>query len=678
MSLPIPKATKPPKIQIINNNDWISGVVSAYDDGRTPIKGLKSSTNTMLDQDGVVRERYSLVRYKPQPVGEVRGAIFQYRYASAGTVINRLITLQTVAGVTKVYTATPGTGTWTVKGSVTFNNTASARFVQQDNKVVILNGEDNIAYYDIVLDTVVSFTALANATAPTLTTNTGLTGTAFKVYYAVTANSSVGETSGAGLTVQVSTDRDLWNHTTQSIKIGWTTVVGVKSWNIYCAVSADGASNPVWGLLATGISADTLEFTDKGNNGTDGATGPINTFKDLPTQNSTAGPKAKRGTNINGQLWLTGDKNNPYYVWHDGGAGFQLDFTVANGGGFTSLGEGNREIPEVVWNFRSGQGTAEIKALTSGVAGKGKRYTIAPNTITYAQQEIIIWTPQEDYGFSGTNSPDALIEYGDSTYYPSPDGFKSLGTRPQLQNLLSNDSISQTIAPDMGIINNSAMDKSVAVGHRGRLYFSVATLGKSKPNQIWVLDIDRQGAWMKPWEVACDWMVVIDDNDGNAHHLVLKNNVIYEFSDTVHTQDDGVAFPTSGQTGLIYFSEDGRVWGRLIKLVIEVLRPRGRINFSVSGFTDDAIFMPLATGEINEQTQTSGYGWGEYPWNYVGWNTFESAPSVTSKISVDLPIEVDEDIRYFAVNWSTSEANVSYSISRLSAEYVSIGIKNLD
>lgn len=675
--IPVPKSVKPPKIDTLNYTEWNKGVVTAFDDGRTPTSGLKSGLNLMLDQDGVVRPRYSLVKFGPQPVGTILGEIFPFRYANGGTITNQLITIQNVNGTAKVYTALPEDTTWTVRGSVTFNTSASARFVQQDNKVVILNGEDSIAYYDITNNSVVAFTAISDPAAPTLKTNTGLTGTSFNVYYMVTANSSVGETAGTQLKLPVSTDRDLWAPSTQNITIQWTTVTGVKSWNIYAAVTADGSSNPTWGLLASGLSADTLQYTDKGNGGVDGSTGPLNTFKQPPKQNATAGPKAKRGANINGQLWLTGDKNNPYYLWHDGGVGFQLDFTVANGGGFVSMGIGNREIPEKVWNFRSGTGEAEIKVLTSGVAGNGKRYTIKPNTISYANQQIVVWQPEEDYGFSGTNSPDALIEYGDNTYYLSADGFKTLGTRPQLQNLLSNDDVSQTIVTDIPKINQAVADQFVAAGYQGRLYFSIATLGQPKPNQIWVCDVDRAGAWTNPWDVSCDWMVVIDDNIGGTHHLVLSDNVIYEFSDDIKTNDDGDAFPTSGQTGLIYFSKDGRMWARLIKMVIEVLRPRGHVDFTVYGYTDDGEYIPLVNQAMDEDTAVSGYGWYEKTWNY-GWYDINDAPTIKAKVSLDIPIDIDENLRYFGISWQSTDANVDYSLSRVVAEFVSIGIKNLE
>ena len=57
----------------------MKGTVTAYDDGRTPTDGLKSSGNVYLDQDGTIRPRPSLTLYGPQPTGTVLGEIFPFR-----------------------------------------------------------------------------------------------------------------------------------------------------------------------------------------------------------------------------------------------------------------------------------------------------------------------------------------------------------------------------------------------------------------------------------------------------------------------------------------------------------------------------------------------------------------------------------------------------------------------
>jgi len=776
--LPIPRAVKPPKISTKPANNWMAGVVSLLDDGRTPITGLTQASNCILQQDGVIRPRPSLQTFGPTPAGTILGEYFEYRSVSGLTTTNHLITMQkvlqnevqtlTITGTptggtfkltfggqqtgTIAYNATastvqtalralstigstgvtctggplPGsavaitfTGTlagtdvalltsadtltggsspashlaetkkggyvghihyalpedssWTEITAQDYSNSANAHFVQHDQKVLIMNGSETLSYFDINTQTITSFNALSNATAPTATP-TGLTGSNFTVSYAVTANSTVGETSGVAVDQAVLTDRDLWDPATQKIVLNWTPVTGAVSQNIYASITADGSGNRVWGLLASGLGASVSTFTDLG--GATGGIGPINTFRSLPTQNSTAGPTATRGEVINGQLFLTGDVNNPYYIWHDGGSGFELDFTVANGGGFMVLGSGSREIPVKIWNFRSGPGVPQIKALTKGLNGSGKRYTISSTTITYGGQTALIWTPQEDYGFSGTDSPDALIVYGNSTYYPSRDGFRVVGTKPQLQNLLDNDTFSQTILPDLAMLNNEAMDGAVGVAFEERLYFALP-VGESFNNEIWVNDLARKGAWMKPWSITSTWLCVIADNDGYSHLVVVNGSSVYELSYSSFTADNGVSFPTSGSTGLNFFSEDKQEWGRLIKIVVTILRPQGHMDFTVEGYTNKQEIETLGTASLIAGSSASGFGWGEAGWSDFGWSDFDYTTSVTALVSKDVAIKINRDCKYWSLSWSSSQANTDYSISELTPQFINIGIKNL-
>ena len=62
-----PSNTKAPKIQRLSVEDWTNGVVTAFDDGRSPLRGLRSSENMILDQDSVITVRHGTAKYGPQP-----------------------------------------------------------------------------------------------------------------------------------------------------------------------------------------------------------------------------------------------------------------------------------------------------------------------------------------------------------------------------------------------------------------------------------------------------------------------------------------------------------------------------------------------------------------------------------------------------------------------------------
>lgn len=666
-----PKATPPPKVERVSVKNWIKGTVTAYDDGRTPIDGLRSSGNVILEQDGTVRPRPSLTQYGPQPTGTILGEIYEFRVTNGLTTTNWMITLQNVSGTTEVYVAKGEDTSWTLCTGKTYDNSASAHFCQIQDKVIVMNGVDNLSYLDIPTSTVVAYTALSTPAAPTLDTLTNLTGSVFKVYYAVTANSTVGETDGSPyLTQNVSTDRDLWNPDAQSVKINWTTVTGVKSWNVYMGISADGAGTPIMYLIAGGLDASTLTFTDNGTRAQD-------LTRPLPTNNSTAGPKASRGDVINGRPWLVGDADNPFYVWRGGDYGHELDFSPANGGGFTPVGNGSKELPVRVISYRDGKGDNKVTVLSQGTNGHGKRYNLSPTTVTFGSSSFVVWQVAEDSGSDGTDSPDGVINYSNSLWYPSRDGFKTTGTKPQLQNVLSTDRVSNTIQPDISTLNTQAMDMCVGLAFEGRLYWALP-VGSDTNSQIWVLDLDRQGAWMKPWNIAADWIMLYNDNNGNTHFVVLSNNTIYELSYIALTADDGSAFSTSGDSGQIPFSKDSREWGRLIQVIFVILRPQGTINFTLSGKTEDSPLSVVGSGAFVPTSTRAGWSEPGAGWSSLrGWSEIVTVPVGFNDATQEVIVEVDEDLQWFSYAWNTVDAGVDYNLSDVIAEYVNIGIKDL-
>lgn len=670
----VPKsALKPPAIKRISVKSWTSGTVTAFDDGRTPAKGLRSSGNVLLDQDGTIRPRPSLTRYGPQPTGTILGEIFEFRALSGLTMTNWMISLQNVAGTTKAYIAKGEDTSWTVCNGKTYDNTAHAHFCQIQNKILIMNGVDSLSYLDIPTSAVIPFTALSNATAPTVVNNGSsdvTSGTApLTIYYAVTANSTVGETAGSPTTSQVlNKDRDLWDPATNSLKVTWSAVTSARDYNVYMGQSVDGGGTPVMYLIASGING--LALVDDGSRAQD-LTHP------LPLNNSTAGPKASRGTVINDRAWLVGDHDNPFYVWRGGDYGYELDFSPVNGGGFTPIGNGTKELPVKVMPFRDGKGTSQITVLCQGTNGRGKRYILTPDSLTFGSTTISFYDVTEDNGQDGTDSPDGVVLYNDSLWYPSRDGFKTTGTKPQLQNVLSTDRVSNTIQRDIATLNNAAMGGCVGVGFEGRIYWALPANSNTN-NQIWVLDLDREGAWMKPWSISADWMWLYNDNSGTTHFMVLDGNVIYELSYTALTADDNTTFQTNGDSGQINFSDDGREWGKLIQLVFVLLRPQGKINFTVSGRTEDSSLAQVGSSTFLQRSSRAGWSEPGTGWSRLrGWSEIIAVPVSFNEATQEVLIDVDEDLQWYSYGWSTVDPGVDYNISDVIAVYVPLGIKNL-
>lgn len=672
--IPVPKTTPPPKIERLSLKDWLKGTVTAFDDGRTPTDGLRASGNVMLDQDGTLRPRPSLVRYGIQPTGTVLGEIFEFVRVESNVPVTYLLIMQNIAGTTKPAYSKDG-GAWTTINGKTYDNTAKAHFAQIDDKVLVMNGTDNLSYVDIPTLAVIPYTALSTPGAPTATRNASgaapWTTNTFTYYYRITANSTVGETaaSTAG-SVQVGVIRDSWTSASNfDVTVTWSAVVGATSYNVYLGDVAGQET-----LLVSGINA--LSYKDDGS-----------AIKDItrlaPVGDSTAGPKVTRATVINGQIFFTGDKDFPRYVRYGGTGSSVLDLSPFNGGGYSEIGKGTKEFPVRVMSFRDGRGNAAITILCRGTNGSGKRYIMTPDSLTVADTIISFFSITEDNGQDGTDSPDGVILYKDSLWYPSRDGFKTTGTKPQLQNILSTSTVSETIINDIRNLSSAYMDKCVGLAKSGRLYW-LLPVGSSSNNEMWVLDLDRKGAWMKPWNISGDWQSLYNDNGGTTHHLILKNGIIYELTTAQATNDDGTAFSTNATSGFLKFSDDGLDWAKVIDVTFNLLRPQGSISFIVSGKTEDASLATVGSSSFISNSTVAG--WGEAGWGgspdlakprIFGWSNFQTVPLLYGDAQKYITLDVDEELQWLGWEMDSSGTGVEYQLADVIVRYVKIGVKDL-
>lgn len=671
--IPPPKVTpRRSKIQRISLRDWEKGLVTALDDRRTPTKGLRHAENIILEQDGTPRPRPGLRPYGPPLLGRRLGQLYEFRVTGTNGSVNWLATMQVVGGVASVYVARGEDSAWTLVSGKNYNTAASAHFLQVGGKILVMNGEDNLSFVNTTNMTAVGFAAIPNpAAAPTLKTNTGLTGgTAFKVYYAVTANSSVGETAGSPVLQQVVlTDRDLWNPDTQSITIQWDAVTGAVSYNVYIGIGVDGGGQPTLYQVATGIPSSTLEFKDNGTRARDLSC-------PLPEDNSTAGPKVTRGCVVNGRAWLVGDKDNPFYIRRGGDYKHEIDFSAGNGGGHSVVGSGTKEIPMSVQPYRDGKGDPAVTVLSQGTNGAGKRFLIRPEQVTYGADSFMIWDVSEDTGADGgTDSPDGVIIYNNDLHHPSRDGFKTTGTIPQLQNVFSTRRTSASLQTDISLLKTSAMGGCVGLAYEGRLYWAVP-VNSDTNNQIWVLDLDRKGAWMK-WQISAEWMTLYNDNSGKTHFLIAKEDGIYELARTNYTLDGGDGFNTTAISGQLRFSEDGRDWARVLKVIYVIMRPQGRINFSVSGRSEEEVVTFNESRFFGAAGSRTGWGEPQCGWGRRGWGEIKRTPTAYNTASEEIELEVDEDLQWLRYSWSSVGGGVDYTLSDVIVEFVNIGTKDL-
>jgi hypothetical protein len=434
------KARKaPPDYKRISLHSWTDGVQSTLDSNRTSEKGLRSSQNQILKQNGTLSDRPSTVKYGVQPLGTVLGAIEEFTKRSGGVSQNYEVSMQVVGGVANVYYRKDG-GSWTLAPGKSYNTTARTRFCpirdvdasyNDEDKVIITNGQDYFSYLDINTLTIVPFVALPAVSAPTLTVGGGITGTNFANRYKTTA-ANRGETAASVATVATTQiPRSEWAGATHYIDVTINRVAGAKRYNVY--YGATDGSEVYLGSVDDPGSGATVTFRDAGSI-------DVDIYDPAPTSDTTVGPICTRASFINGQVFMVGDKNFPKYVRYGGTGLSVLDFSPYGGGGYEPVG-GNKEIPVNVKGFRRNDGTPAITVLCSGTNGAGKRYIFTPQT----SGNISFFAITEENGNDGTEAPDSVIIENNQLWYLSRDGGKTTLTKAQVQTILSTEGVTDAI-----------------------------------------------------------------------------------------------------------------------------------------------------------------------------------------------------------------------------------------
>lgn len=669
-----PRITPSPEIKRISLDNWLDGYNSQLEEGRITNAGLIRSLNAQLDQNGTATPRQSLIEFGVQPIGTPLGELYEFVKVTATGSENWMALMMVVGGTANVYVK-KDYGNWQKCLGKDYDTTHAAHFFQADDKIGILNGKDTLSYINIKDFSITQFTALPDpTTAPTaapasaLTTGVPTSPNRYKYTY-----SNTGETiASAAVVVNTNLIRGGWtNPTTQYIDLTIPRIAGADRINIYWGEVVD--SEFLIASIPNPASGTTVTWRDTGADQKD-------VTRPAPFGNNTAGIIGTRGTVINSQIFITGisqtsndGRNESRYVYFGGTGNYMFDFSPFNGGGWVEVGAGTKEFPVRVLSFRNGRGESVITCICRGTNGTGKRFVLAPFNQTQGDTIISTFSVQEDNGQDGTDSPDGIISYRDSLWYPSRDGFKTTGTKAQLQNVLSTSDISQPISRDIRRLNTSTMDKVVGLATGGRLYWAVPN-GQTYNNEIWTLDLQRKSAWMLPFDVRADWMTMYNDNNGQSHFLILQGNKILEFTEAFDTTDFDGGFNTNLASGLIKFSDDGMEWARVIDVTFVLLRPKGNIVVSVQGKTEETVPITLSSEPYGSSDASSVAGWGEAGWGMFGWGESEEVPTAFGRARETVTIEVDEDVNWIMWELNSVGAGVKYQLSDVIVRYVPIGV----
>lgn len=570
----------------VHQNRWKKGYISTIDNSRRDTQSFSDLTNMEIVQDYVVRPRPPLVKYGVQPDKPVIGRT-NIRYNDTRSII----WMMDDAGTGKLYKQTDG-GAFTSIGG-TYDSSAWSMGVQAKAKLYMYNGVNNLSYIKLSDNSVNTYTSLATPVISSVV-KSGMAGSACTHYYRVTANNEVGESIASGVgSVTSGKIRQSWIENTDYTTITWTAVPGATSYTIYYGDKATDTFE-----LYTVAENATISFIDYG-------TLAENTFKLAPEGNSTEGAiftwmyaDAK-----NSQIFGVTKENKLFYSAPGTG-----DFSPYNGGGWVGIDEDGDTKLNYVDGFRNGKGDPVITVSARGAAGKGKLFHVSFETLTVGDQVIVYPNVYEANGQSGTYAPRATLKERDSLYYFTGQDVRSTGTSQNIVNILTTDTISQVIEPDLEKINLAHLHKSCGVSYRDRLYFALP-VGSDENNEIWYLDLSRKNAWILRWPIPAKDLWLYEDSNGNTHFCALVNNKVLEFTrkGAQTHQDDGVGWRSNVGFSSLTWDEDGLSLGSIRNQYFKLLFPKGTINANATGLTRKGVTTSVGSDSYTVTTTPTAY-----------------------------------------------------------------------
>lgn len=636
--LPAKRPSKPEVNEVFHN--WSAGYMSYTEAIRARKNALLDMTNCDLYADGIPGVRWGTVKFGAQPLGVVCGmGTYTNTIAPLVKPVRHMISAQNVGGVGKLYSSKDG-GPWTLIGG-NYDISKWSTFTQSNNRVYVSNRSNEMSFYNIATNAIVTYSSIPTPGVPTVTA-TGLSGSVVTYRIRVSANNEVGETKASiAALVTVGEYRDSWDPNSQSISIEVPPVPGASSYNFYIGTVA-GDENFLGNMPQP--SSGNVKFLDNNR-------ASINPFKKAPEGDSTAGPVLGTLADSNGQLFGTDDANNPYRYWYSGSGSKSGSFSPFDGGGWVDVNLGGKSVPVSVRAFRDGQGQSAMTILTKGAAGAGELYhqtfadqTIGDYTITYP---LI----KQANGQAGTYSAMAVVEANNSLYYPTGTTFTSTGTKPQMVNILVSGSIADTISKDLKLLSLDALHKSVGLFHRNRIFWAVP-VGSSENNEIWIYDVGLGGAWILRWTIPCTYMWLYEDSAGLTHHCILSNNKILEFSETA-LDDDGVPFSSRLTLPTVTFDESGQQMASVETMRTLFIRPQGSINMNIYGLSEgNETTQTIASRAISAIVDPTG--WGATEWGMEEFSYELPASSSQSKAQVPVNEEIGEILSQLSLDITTT------------------------
>jgi len=653
LNMPIPirntGATRPQKVEI-KLDSFKRGVNKLVEATRLKADEAVEATNLMLDQDGVYTVRWGTDYYTPEITG-VTGFDGFAEYSSGST---RQLIL--VADDGKIYKSVDG-GTASevvTAGSASAGLTAgnTAFFKQIGSYLYITNGVDHLVRYDGTnISTYTELNAPGWAATP-LARGGGLSSGAFTYYYQVTALNEVGETVGSTEeSLAVDKERGSWDPTQgdEYITVDWAAVSGATQYQIYIGTES-GYLNKVKTVMASATA-----WNDTGEDA-------VNTYIEVPDDNTTGAPQFTHMEISNNRLWSTGDPDFPYRVYFSGTGQYIGTFSDWYGGGWIDLEKGGRERPIAMVHYITGGGNGIATAICSTPEGKGSVWQISIVTATVEDETFSVPSATKIVGSVGSSAPLSVVQAGNDVFFANKRGIFALGTEKNYYGILRTNELTSKIRPYWEGIEPDAIDNVCAYDYQAKVFFSITTSGTTN-NRIIYYDRERI-AWVVDWSIGVKQFGEYTDSTGTTHLLGSEagSGKLIEFSE--HFKGDkGSAFNTSYISPKIPMGKKWDDFARIKKAYIRLGNPVGSINFEIVGTTKDNSYSGLVSETITSLFSLTGMGWDQMGTVMMGDTLGE--PTAFSQ---------DSDVRYVKVNQKVRDLQFRVSSNSVESDYTLLGL----
>lgn len=640
----------------ITIDEFKKGTITLVDVGRLPIDAVTYSQNMMQGQDGVWKPRHGTKNYGESLTSTPSGMYAAVVYNTDGTNTNYLFTMDN--GTLKYC---KDGGAWTAITGKTWNTAATQTvMLQVQGLLYITNSLDDLSFVDLSNMTVTTYTALGQPGTLTGVASSSLaaTPTNYNVYYTITAVNAVGETaasmyvngaySSAGeITIAVNNTRSNWTKGTDYTTLGWAAVTGAVSYNIYYS-----------SLYEQEVYIDSTTATSYVDYG---QTTP-NPFQIAPSTDGTAGPPFSLVRWSDNRMWFTGVTTHPYRVYFSATGVNLTSLNPGYGGGWFDLNLGGDEKVMDVQHYRSGTGTQMAVIFTTSPKGGGSVWFCQLGTQTAGNITATVPSLLSQHTV-GTTSIRGAVMAANNVFYPSILGFQSIGSAPNIINVISTTDVSAVIRPTVQGVIQSYADSICGIYFYGRIYWSVP-FGTTENNQIWILDLERQ-CWTIAWDIGVTQFETYTDNLGKLHLLGIPTggtNII-EFSKS-YTNDNGTPFTTDIQSGLIYGDPYHFGFDWIQYAYVELGRPEGEITFNIYGSR------PNSPNKLIGSLTFSG---SEYVADGLGFDKLGSiplgqtggTPSTVQAESIKKVISVNSILNYWQWEITSSDPSQHYDILEL-------------